>query len=74
MTRLLTTREVAALLTVHPECVLRWWRAGRIGGYRLGGNGPLRFTQDDVSAFLNPHRREPFACGVASHKVPSEAA
>ena len=55
---LLTTKQVAETLSVSPECVLRWWRAGRIGGYRLGGNGPLRFRPDDVEAFLEPGRRD----------------
>lgn len=57
--RLLTAREVADLLGVSSETVLRWWRAGQLGGYRLGRFGPLRFSEADVEALLAPGRREP---------------
>ncbi len=68
---LLTTRQVAETLSVSPECVLRWWRAGRIGGYRLGGSGPLRFRPDDVEAFLEPGRRDALLAELGTVEVRS---
>lgn len=49
--RLLTTRETAELLRVSPETTLRYWRAGKLDGFRLGGNGPLQFTAAAIDAF-----------------------
>jgi excisionase family DNA binding protein len=42
--RLLTTRDVAELLAVSPETVLRRWRSGELPGYRLASN-VLRFRE-----------------------------
>jgi excisionase family DNA binding protein len=54
--RLLTTREVAELLRVSPETVLRWHRTGRLpGGRRLGSN-VLRFDRGEVEAWLDGTR------------------
>jgi excisionase family DNA binding protein len=55
MTRLLTTRAVADLLGLHPETVLRRWRAGELPGYRISSNA-LRFDADEVAAWLEQHR------------------
>ena len=49
--RLLTTRQVADLLALSPETVLRRYRAGEIPGYRLASN-VLRFREPDVEAWL----------------------
>jgi excisionase family DNA binding protein len=54
--RLLTTRQVAEQLGLSPATVLRRWRAGELPGYRLGSN-VLRFSEVDVSAWLETHRR-----------------
>lgn len=51
MSRLLTTREVAALLALSPETILRRVRAGELPAYRIASNS-LRFREDDVEAFL----------------------
>ena len=54
--RLLTTREVAAMLRVSPETVLRWYRGGKLpGGRRLGSN-VLRFDADELAAWLEGTR------------------
>lgn len=61
--RLLTTREVADLLALSPETVLRRWRAGELPGYRLASN-VLRFRASEVEAWLEaqrPARRQPEA-------------
>jgi excisionase family DNA binding protein len=49
--QLLTSRQVAALLAVSPETVLRRWRAGEFPGFRLAPN-VLRFQREDVEAWL----------------------
>ncbi len=49
--RLLTTREVAEVLGVSSETVLRWWRAGRVPGVRLASN-VLRFRESAVDAMI----------------------
>ena len=54
---LLTTREVAGLLGLSPESVLRKWRRGELPGYRLASN-VLRFSAADVDRYLQGCRRE----------------
>ena len=48
---LLTVREAAELLRVHPETLRRWTREGRI---RLGGmaGSRLRYRRDDLSRWI----------------------
>jgi excisionase family DNA binding protein len=53
---LLTTREVATMLSLSPATVLRKWRAGQLPGYRLASN-VLRFSEADIAAWLEAHRR-----------------
>lgn len=52
---LLTTRQVAQLLNVSPDTVLRRWRAGELPGYRIASNA-LRFDADEVAAWLEERR------------------
>ena len=60
--RLLRTREVAELLDVGCETVLRWHRAGKLpGGHRLASN-VLRFSESELDAWLAEAREGP---GVA---------
>ena len=47
MTALLTAREVAELLDVSTETVLRWTRAGKLPAIRLPG-GAIRFREDEI--------------------------
>ena len=51
MTRLLTAREVAAVLGVSTETVLRWTRRGVLPGFRLP-SGQLRFRSEELEAWL----------------------
>lgn len=49
---MLTTGEVARLLSVHPSTV-RWWsRRQKIKAYRIGPRGDRRFRRDEVAAFF----------------------
>lgn len=52
--RLLTAREVADLLGVSRETVLRYTRRGDLRGIRLPGTvrGRLRYREEDFEAFL----------------------
>ena len=56
--RLLRTRDVAELLDVSCETVLRWHRSGKLpGGRRLGSN-VLRFNRDELEAWIEGTRPE----------------
>ena len=50
--RLLTAREVADLVGVHVETVLRWWRSGRLPGRRLP-TGVLRFWESETLDWID---------------------
>ena len=54
---LLTLREVARLLHVHPNSVRRWADMGLITTYRIGIRGDRRFRPEDVDTFLNARRK-----------------
>jgi excisionase family DNA binding protein len=48
---LLTAREVADVLGVSAETVLRWTRRGELPALRLPG-GAIRFREDDLDSWL----------------------
>jgi len=48
---LLTAREVADLLDVSAETVLRWTRRGELPAIKLPG-GAIRFREDKIDAWL----------------------
>ncbi len=49
---LLTVREVAERLRVHPDTVRQWLRAGRLHGRAFGGRTGYRIAERDLQAFL----------------------
>jgi excisionase family DNA binding protein len=55
---LLTTRQVAELLSVSPETVLRRVRAGQLPAFRIATNA-LRFDEDELQRWLEQRRSEP---------------
>jgi excisionase family DNA binding protein len=63
---LLNTRQVADLLGLSPETVLRRWRAGELPGYRLASN-VLRFAEADVRAWLEAQRSPGSDDSLATH-------
>ena len=53
MKPLMTVREVAPLLHVHPNTLRRWSDSGMIQSYRIGSRGDRRFTKEDILRFLS---------------------
>lgn len=49
--RLMTPREVGALMRVDPKTVTRWAAAGKVGVVRTPG-GHARFRQSEIYALL----------------------
>jgi excisionase family DNA binding protein len=62
---LLTTREVADMLGLSNEAVLRRWRAGDLPGFRLSTK-VLRFRESEVIAWVEAHRRGPNSVDIAT--------
>jgi excisionase family DNA binding protein len=53
--RLLTAREVAELLGVAVETVLRWTRADKLPAIKLP-SGAIRYRRDELEAWLAEHQ------------------
>ena len=53
MQDMLTGREVARLLHVHPNTLRRWSNDGRIRAYRINRRGDRRFRREEVGRFLS---------------------
>jgi excisionase family DNA binding protein len=54
--RLMTARQVAELLGVSAETILRWSRRGELPAIRLPGGG-LRFREDELEDWLATRAR-----------------
>jgi excisionase family DNA binding protein len=52
MSDMLTVREVARLLHVHPNTLRRWSNKGRIRAYRITPRGDRRFEREEIARFL----------------------
>jgi len=52
MDSMLTVREVARLLNVHPNTLRRWSNEGRIMAYRINARGDRRFKREEIAHFL----------------------
>ena len=52
MSDMLTVREVARLLHVHPNTLRRWSNKGRIRAYRITPRGDRRFKREEIDRFL----------------------
>jgi len=56
---MLTVREVARLLHVHPNTLRRWSNRGRIRTHRITPRDDRRFKREEITRFLaelNAHR------------------
>lgn len=70
--RLLTAREVAELVGLSTEAVLRRWRRGELRGYALATN-VLRFRAEDVDAWLESLARGGPGAGGEVAPVPYQS-
>ncbi len=52
MSEMMTVREVARLLHVHPNTLRRWSKDGRLRAYRITARGDRRFKREEVARFL----------------------
>ena len=52
MSDMLTVREVARLLHVHPNTLRRWSNKGRISAYRITQRGDRRYKREEIAQFL----------------------
>ena len=52
MSAMLTVREVARFLHVHPNTLRRWSNKGRIRAYRITPRGDRRFKREEIVRFL----------------------
>jgi excisionase family DNA binding protein len=52
MSEMLTVREVARLLHVHPNTLRRWSNDGRLKSYRIAARGDRRFKREEIARFL----------------------
>jgi excisionase family DNA binding protein len=53
MDNMMTVREVAQLLHVHPNTLRRWADKGIIGAYRITSRGDRRFSSQDIVRFIS---------------------
>jgi excisionase family DNA binding protein len=49
---MLTIREVARLLHVHPNTLRRWSNNGRLRPYRINSRGDRRYKREEIAHFL----------------------
>ena len=52
MDDMLTVREVARFLHVHPNTLRRWSNKGRIRAYRISPRGDRRFKREEIARYL----------------------
>jgi len=56
--RMLTVKEVASILNIHPNTVRRWEKKGLLQAYGIGPRRSLRFRQEDILDFLDKCKNE----------------
>jgi len=56
--RMLTVKEVASILNIHPNTVRRWVKKGLLKSYSIGLRHYLRFRREDMIDFLDKSKNE----------------
>ena len=56
--RMLSVKDVASILNVHPGTVRRWERGGLLKAYRIGPRGNVRFAKTEIIGFVCKARQE----------------
>ena len=54
---MLTTSDVARILSVHINTVRRWSNQGILKSYRIGSRGDRRFRKEDIDNFFSKGAR-----------------
>jgi len=54
--KMLTVKEVASILNIHPNTVRRWEKGGLLMSYGIGPRHSLRFKREDIADFLDKSR------------------
>jgi excisionase family DNA binding protein len=54
---MLTTSDVARLLSVHINTVRRWSNQRILKSYRIGSRGDRRFKKEDIDSFFSKDTR-----------------
>jgi len=57
MTKLLTVKQVSEILNTSASTIYQWVEEGKIPYCKL--NGCLRFTEDEISAWITGCKRDP---------------
>lgn len=52
ISEMLTVKEVARMLHVHPNTLRRWSNSGRLKACRINERGDRRFKREEVARFL----------------------
>ena len=56
--KMLTVKEVASILNIHPNTVRRWEKKGLLESYGIGPRRSLRFRREDMIDFLDKSKNE----------------
>ncbi len=65
-----TAREAATIIGVSYRLILKWISEGQLKCYRIGGNGMIRVSNEQIREFLENHEIPEF---LENHEIPAES-